>query len=72
MKERQFKDLGQATIEYLFVIIFVMFLGAQFLKYLGEFVGNYVGGLGYQLTNHLSTGVCPNHCLFDGFVNTVW
>ena len=72
MNKREAKDLGQATIEYLFVIIFVMFLGVQFFQYLGLFVGNSVGGLGYQLTNHLATGVCPSNCFFDGFVNRVW
>ena len=72
MGEKRPSYRGQATIEYLFVLLFIIFLGGQFLKYMGIFIGNYVGGLAYWLSNHLATGVCEKSCFFNGFVNQVW
>ena len=60
---------GQATVEFLLVLLFLMVLAWQFFKYIGLFVGNHIGGFGYHLTDFLATGVCENHCVFHGFQN---
>ena len=69
---RRKSDSGQATIEYLFVLLFLMFISWQFFKFVGLIVGNQIGGLGYELSNHLATGVCKKNCLYTGFENGIF
>lgn len=67
-----FKNLGQsgqATIEYLFLIIFVATLGIAIVNNLREFIGNQTGNLAYVLSVNLATGICPNNCFYDTYLN---
>ena len=64
-------DRGQATVEYLLIFAFVALIAVALLKAIGLAVGNGMGLLGTGLSRHLSVGVCPSSCYYDGFVNKI-
>lgn len=61
--------LGQATIEYLFIFGFMALISVGLVKSMNAVLGKGVGSLGKVLSEHLSVGVCPQWCYYDGFVN---
>lgn len=62
---------GQAVVEYLIVFAFLALISIGLTRFLGGFMGNTAGSLGYQLSNHLSAGACEELCFFQGFNNGV-
>jgi len=60
---------GQAVLEYMVVFAFLALISIAMTKALGGFMGNTAGSMGYQLSNHLSAGVCPNNCFDNSFIN---
>ena len=72
MKPVSSREAGQATIEYLFVLLLLMFLGIQMLKFTGDYLGNHIGSLAYVLSHQLATGVCKTSCMGDEFTNKLW
>lgn len=65
----ELKDSGQAVVEYLVVFAFLAMISIGVARFVGGFMGNTAGSLAYQLTNHLSSGVCEEHCYYDGYSN---
>lgn len=64
-----FSRRGQATIEFLFVLILTVALSVKMVKGITNVMADSIGSLGSVLSQHLSTGVCPNECLFRGYGN---
>ncbi len=62
-------ESGQALVEYLLIFSFVTFLAIGMVKGMGKTMTESVGYIGYELTEILSTGVCPRLCYFNGFIN---
>ena len=64
---------GQATIEYIFILVFMMSILVTFINTFSTAIGRRVQGLSYTLTHFLNTGNCPNSCLFGsaGFENDI-
>ena len=60
---------GQAVVEYILVLTFVVFLGGRLLSILGDYVGTGMGTLNAVLTDHLSVGVCQSDCFPDSYIN---
>ncbi|MBP9673838.1 MAG: hypothetical protein KBD63_01985 [Bacteriovoracaceae bacterium] len=60
---------GQAVIEYLFVLIFISFIGTKMIKSFGGFMGNSMGNVAHVLSSHLTVGVCPTECFFTQYKN---
>lgn len=63
------KSHGQATIEYLFVLVMVTFLTVKMAQGVSRFLANSLGGLGVTLSDHLSVGSCANLCLYGNYMN---
>jgi Flp pilus assembly pilin Flp len=63
------KNHGQAVVEYLVIFAFLAMISIAMARFLGGFLGNTATSLAFQLSNHLSSGVCPQMCFFDGFEN---
>lgn len=60
---------GQATIEYLFLLAFVITLTVKMVSGFSNFMGSTVTNLGHVLTYTLSTGVCSEECFYPGHRN---
>ena len=63
------QDTGQAVVEYIIVFAFLALISLAMARFIGGFMGNVASSLGYQLSIHLSAGVCPRDCFFEGFQN---
>ena len=63
------KEGGQATLEYVLVLAFVLVLAWALLSWVGGALGRRSGMLACHLTEHLTTGVCEGMCLYHGFEN---
>jgi hypothetical protein len=61
---------GQALIEYLLIFSFMVFLSINLVKGLGKTAFKTVGALGYELTEQLTVGVCPNNCFYPSYANS--
>jgi hypothetical protein len=68
-KNRMSTHSGQALIEYLLIFCFMVFLSINLVKGLGKTTLQTVGYLGYELTEHLTVGVCKKNCFFSGYLN---
>lgn len=71
MKNFKSYSEGQATIEYLFVLIFVAIITIQLFRILSSFFEAGSGSIAYILTHKLTTGVCNTQCFFNGFKNAI-
>lgn len=54
---------GQAVIEYIFVLAFIMVMLASFIRSYSAAVSRNIQTLNYTLTQSLSTAVCEEACL---------
>lgn len=62
---------GQALIEYLILFSFMSIIGVGMVKGLSSIMENSVNRFGYILSKHLSVGVCPQDCLYGGYLNSI-
>ena len=60
---------GQATVEYIFILAFVVLLGFKITNLFSTFFRDSMGGVGHALSTNLTVGVCPSDCFFAGYVN---
>jgi hypothetical protein len=60
---------GQATVEYIFILAFVLFLGFKVTNLFTGFLRDSMGNVGHVLSLNVTVGVCPKDCYFAGFVN---
>ncbi len=67
------KQSGQAVIEYVFILAFIMVMLVTFVREYSGAIGRSVQTLNYTLTQSLTTGVCQSLCFFKhgGFENPV-
>lgn len=63
------KHYGQATIEYLFIMVFIISITIKMVTAFSEFMRDSVGNLGHVLSMNLTVGVCRDQCFFKGFKN---
>ena len=63
------KNRGQATIEYLFVMVFIISISIKMVGAFSEFMRDSVGNLGHVLSMNLTVGVCKDQCFYGGFKN---
>lgn len=66
---RRKKDRGQATVEYIFILAFALFLGKQTVGLFSKFFSDEMGKVGHVLSTQLIIGVCPQNCFFDVYQN---
>ena len=60
---------GQATVEYIFILAFVLILGFKITNLFASFFRDSMGGVGHVLSTNVTVGVCPKDCFFEGYVN---
>ncbi|MFP5386468.1 MAG: hypothetical protein ACLGHN_10340 [Bacteriovoracia bacterium] len=61
---------GQATVEYIFILAFAVILGFNIINKYTTFFSESMGGVSHVLSTHLTIGVCPVECWFDGYHNS--
>ena len=61
------RSFGQATIEYLFVMIFLVLVSIKLVGAFSDFMRDSVGNLGHVLTMNLTTGVCQKDGFFSNY-----
>ena len=62
-------SLGQATLEYILLLILALFLTNFLVKGVAEESKTRFGNLAHVLSSKLSTGVCESDCFFSGYKN---
>lgn len=60
---------GQATVEYIFILAFAIFLGLKVTDKFTNFFRDSMGSVGHVLSTNLIVGVCPQQCFFQGYYN---
>lgn len=69
MSTKLSKSAGQATVEYLFVMLFIVSISVKMVGAFSEFMRDNVGNLGHVLSMNLTVGVCQKQCFYGGFKN---
>jgi len=64
------QNVGQATVEYIFILAFAVFLGFKATNAFTGFFRDSVGGIGHTLSTNLTIGVCEQDCWFRGYENS--
>jgi hypothetical protein len=62
-------EVGQATVEYIFILAFVVFIGFKISNLFSNFFRDSMGNVGHVLSTNVTVGVCPQQCYFEGYVN---
>lgn len=65
LKRFRSNQSGQAVIEYVFVLAFMMVILLAFVKQYSSSVGRSIQSLNYVLSHFLSTGNCERSCLMS-------
>lgn len=60
---------GQATIEYIFLLLIVFLISGLFINGLRGFLNSQTGNLFFYLTDHLSSGVCTSNCFGREYID---
>ena len=63
------KNLGQALVEYLFVLLFCVLMVVKMVDVFTDFFRDSVGNLGHVLSIDLSVGICSENCFYTGYEN---
>jgi uncharacterized protein (UPF0333 family) len=63
------KSKGQAMVEYLLVVVFLITLTIKVVGGFTSFMATTVGNLGHVLTYRLTVGVCNTECFYKGYGN---
>jgi hypothetical protein len=63
------KNSGQAMIEYLLLVVFLLLLSLKMVGGFTDFMRDSIGNLGHVLSVNLTTGICEKECFFNGYFN---
>jgi len=63
------KQDGQAVIEYLFVIIFIIFFAFNLAQMIRNFFQTNFASFAHILSHNLSSGSCPRICFYEQYEN---
>lgn len=63
------KKSGQALIEYLLLVVFMLILSSRLVGGFTTFMRDSVGNLGHILSINLTVGVCAKECFFTDYLN---
>lgn len=69
LSKRVRSSRGQATVEYIFILAFVLLLGFKISNLFTNFFRDTMGGVGHILSTNVTVGVCRTECFFSGYVN---
>jgi hypothetical protein len=68
-KKQNSRSHGQALMEYLIVFGFMSLFAIALMKNFSGFMATSVGNLAFVLQQHLSIGVCKDHCWQETYGN---
>jgi hypothetical protein len=60
---------GQALIEYLLILVFIVGIGTTIVTKLSSFFQDTSGNLAHVLSINLTVGVCQSKCFFKQYKN---
>jgi hypothetical protein len=63
------KNLGQATVEYIFILFVAISLGTAVVNKFSTFFKDQMGRVGHVLSTHLIIGSCPQNCFYGAYLN---
>ena len=63
------KSLGQATVEYIFILFVAITLSSTIVNKFANFFQVQMGKVGHVLSTHLIVGACPQNCFFGTYFN---
>lgn len=69
LSNRALASRGQATVEYIFILAFILLLGFKITNLFTNFFRDSMGGVGHILSTNVTVGVCRSECFFSGYVN---
>ncbi|MEC7274977.1 MAG: hypothetical protein VXV96_01555 [Bdellovibrionota bacterium] len=72
MKKHLKCSAGQATIEYILIFAFMSLVGVSLAGTIGSGIKGTVKGLGFVLSQELSTGVCESACFYGKYKNGIF
>lgn len=64
-----FKQGGQAAVEYLFVLVFMVMISITIIGRFKDFFRTSMGNLGHELSVNLLVGICRDACFYPGYKN---
>jgi hypothetical protein len=65
-----YRVCGQATVEYIFILAFAIIFGFNVISKYTDFFSDSMGSISHVLSTHVTIGVCPQNCWFDGYDNS--
>ena len=60
---------GQAAVEYILLVAFLMTLSLKLVGGFSDFMSESIGNLGHVLTYNLTVGVCEKECFYSNYKN---
>lgn len=63
------KQSGQALIEFVFVLLFIITFTVKAAQFTGDFIRDSFGNLAHVLSLNLTVGVCKDQCFYQGYSN---
>lgn len=60
---------GQAMVEYLFALMFLVVISSKLVGSFSGFMRDSFGNLAHVMTVNLMTGTCERDCFFGGYRN---
>ncbi|MAW07093.1 MAG: hypothetical protein CME61_02300 [Halobacteriovoraceae bacterium] len=63
------KKTGQALVEYMLIFALFALIAIGMVNSFNNLMGNFTTSFAVILSQHLSVGVCKDHCFFDGYGN---
>lgn len=63
------KNMGQALVEYILVLMFITSLAIAITGRMTDFFRDSSGNLAHVLSQNLIVGVCKTECFFGGYLN---
>ena len=68
-KLNKFNQGGQALVEYLFALMFLVLISTKLLGSFTDFMRDSFGNLAHVMTMNLMTGTCETQCFWNGYRN---
>ena len=62
-------EKGQALVEYILILVFVVSIGYAFVGQFSEFVSEVFGGFIHYVNITLTNGSCQEQCFFPAYAN---
>lgn len=69
MRAMSKRKSGQALIEFVFVLLFIITFSVKTVTFIGDFMRDSFGNLAHVISLNITVGTCANECFFSGYAN---